>query len=374
MSTVQTVQATLDNVRLFLVDVTLFSAFRKAKTEDIKAAKGVEVHADEVLTLGSQRVFDTTKLNVFTRLKDRMHRTCQKYGTPFLSGYAVPDSRAETVADELDKIVAEAMGEKATLLVNYEDWLDKFCQDHVEWEPQIRAKAFSRAYIDNRVGFKYQVIRVAAARDDGALVDGLSDQVGGLLGNLLRDVAQMAEDLQVDSLTGREKVTRKALRPLKAARDKMLGFTFLDPRVQAVADMIDAVCNALPGDGPIEGADLAMLWGITGMLADPGKMMKVAESWQPDNTGSFLDSLRPAPQIEVSMQPEQVQQAPAAATAAAIVAPAAFAAGAFALDAQLLSPAAPAADPFAGLAMQGFPAFAPEVMQPDLAALFGAGL
>jgi hypothetical protein len=129
------------------------------------------------------------------------------------------------------------------------------------------------------------------------MAQGLDDQVGGLLGSLLRDVAQVAEELQRGSLSGKEKVTRKALRPLKAVREKILGFTFLDPRVQAVADMIDSVCAALPADGPIEGTNLAMLWGITSMLGDPRRVMAVADGYDPGDPASFLDSLRPAPSV-----------------------------------------------------------------------------
>jgi len=52
--TVNVIKQHLDHVLLFLVNVSLFSAFRKARSEGIKAAKGVDLHADDVLTLGSQ--------------------------------------------------------------------------------------------------------------------------------------------------------------------------------------------------------------------------------------------------------------------------------------------------------------------------------
>lgn len=300
----------LDHVRLFLIEVTLFSAFRKAKTEDIRAAKGVDLHPDEVLTLGSQRVFDAQRLNVFNRLKDRMHRVCMKFGTPFLSGYAIPDSRADQASAELEAIINEAMVEKANLVANYDSYLQTFCDAHPDWAPQIKAKAFTASYIDARIGFKYTAMRVSAARDDGKMVDNLTAQVGGLLGNLLQDVGEMARSLQADSLSGRDKVTRKALRPLKAARDKLVGFTFLDARVQAIADMIDTVCDAVPADGPVEGADLAMLWGITGMLMDPVRMMAVADTYQPDSAADFLATLCPQ---AVELAPAVTADAAAAA-------------------------------------------------------------
>lgn len=300
---VQFTSKDLGAVLLFSIDVRLFSAYRKVKSEDILKAKNVEIHPDDVLTLGSQRVFAKEGLNVFNRLRERMHRVCQKFGIPFLSGYAIPDSRADAAAEDLQKIVAEAHAEKAKLLGSYHQLLDDFCAKNTQWEAQIRAKAFSPAYIEDRMKFAFHAVRVSAAREEGSLATGLEASVGGLLGELLQDIAKSAEDLQKDSLTQREKVTRKALRPLKAARDKILGFTFLDPRLQAVADMIDAVCSAIPQDGPIEGANLTMLWGITGMLADPRKVMAVAETFSPSDADAFLNSLRPAPLVEVDAPP-----------------------------------------------------------------------
>ena len=293
----------LGAVLLFSVDVRLFSAYRKVKSEDIKKAKGVDLRPDDVLTLGSQRVFSKEALNIFNRFRERMHRVCQKYGIPFLGGYAIPDSRADEASAELDKIVAEAMAEKTKLLGNYDALLDDFCAKHVEWEPQIRAKAFSPAYIEDRMRFTYHAVQVSAARDSGPMASGLEQQVGGLLGELLHDIATAATDMQKESLAARDKVTRKALRPLKAARDKIDGFTFLDHRLQAVVQMIDQVVGAMPADGPIEGTDLAMLWSITGMLADPGMVMNVAATYQPSDADAFLASLRPAPLVVVDAQP-----------------------------------------------------------------------
>ena len=285
----------LSAVLLFVVEVQLFSAYRKVKSADIKEAKGVDIEADGVLTLGSQRVFEKSRLNVFNRHRESMHRTCRKYGVPFLGGYAIPDTHGDAAAQELDTIVAEAMAEKGRLLADYEKLLEDFCAANVQWEKQIRARAFTPQYIDERVKYAYHAMRVSAPRDRGSMASGLEGQVGGLLGELLKDIAATAQDVQKESLAGREKVTRKTLRPLKAARDKLLGFVFLDPRVEAVAEMIDAVCGAVPPDGPIAGADLAMLWGITGMLMDPAKVMAVAEGYQPTSAADFLASLRPAP-------------------------------------------------------------------------------
>lgn len=268
----------LNEVVLFVLEVSLFSGSKKVKPADLKAARGVELTPDDVLTLGTQKVFDPESLNQLNRLKSAMHRDCLAVGTRFLgpNSYAVPESRAEQLARNLDDIVSKAMAQKTVLVANYNILLDDYCHERPVWAKSIRSNAFSKAYVDERIQFSYVSMQVTAPRVSEFLGSSLDAKASGILLNLLKDVAEIAEKLDECSLLGRESVTRKALRPLKAAREKLLGFTFLDSRIQAVANMIASVEMALP-DGPISGSHLAMLTGITEILRSPDRVLAVAQ-------------------------------------------------------------------------------------------------
>jgi hypothetical protein len=56
---------------------------------------------------------------------------------------------------------------------------------------------------------------------------------------------------------GREEITRKTLRPIKAMRSKLAGLQFLDPAVVETVQLIDDTLSALPKYGAITGDDLA---------------------------------------------------------------------------------------------------------------------
>jgi hypothetical protein len=58
---------------------------------------------------------------------------------------------------------------------------------------------------------------------------------------------------------GREEITRKTLRPIKAMRSKLAGLQFLDPTVAETVQRIDDTLNGLPKYGVITGDDLAMV-------------------------------------------------------------------------------------------------------------------
>lgn len=287
------VEQTLSNVLLFTLDVRLISGSKRVRPEDIEAAKNVQLEADEVFTLGSKKVFDPERLAIFKRLKERMHRECLRFGTAWLTGYAVPESKVDDVAAALEVIRKDADKEVADLLKNYQGYLDEFCAANPAWADSIRVNAYTEQYIRQRLHFGFNATRVLPARSEGLLANNLQQEVGGLLGAVLRDVAEEAEALQKRSLAGKDQKTRKVLSPLRAAHSKLLGFAFLDRRVVAVAAMIESFLSSMPGDGPIEGTSLAMLWAITTILSDPARTLEVAEQFDTHGKEAFLGALMP---------------------------------------------------------------------------------
>jgi hypothetical protein len=83
-----------------------------------------------------------------------------------------------------------------------------------------------------------------------------------LFGQLCREVRTAARAAFEQSYVGKSSVTRKALRPILAMREKLSGLVFLDPQVGAMIATIDTTLDELPRSGPIEGRDLNMLAGL----------------------------------------------------------------------------------------------------------------
>lgn len=291
--TLETTTQHLNNVVLIDIAVRLVSGRKRIKADEIEDAKGVEIQVDDVMTLGSKKVFDPEKLQVFDRLREQMHRECRRVGTAFLSGYAIPESKVDALTVVLDGICQKAEVERAALVQHYDDYLTKYCDERPEWAAVIRQSAYSVDYIRERISFSFSGIKVVPGRDNGVLSRNLQNQVGGMLGSLLRDVADEAEQLQERSLKGKDKKTRKVLSPLIACREKLLGFSFLDPRLEGVANVIKTVESKMPSHGPIEGDSLAWLWAITSVLCDPEKTLAMAQSFM-DDADRAMSKLMPA--------------------------------------------------------------------------------
>lgn len=285
----QVVQQTLDEVLLFVLEVKLFHGNRKVNPTDLAAALGVEVTQDDVFTLGVKRVFDKEFVNKLNRVKSAMERACLNAGTPFLGGYAVPDKKADAVSQELESLVLKGNSVKSEILMNFTKICDAYAAQHPQWESVIKGHGFSESYVRDRIQFGWRAIRVSAGRSEGLIADGLSEEVGGMLGSLLGGIAKAAERFIHESLhqkyvsggntvfRKRTEVTRKAFRPLVAAREKLLGFYFLDPRLKPLCEMIDHVLATMPDDGPIDGVNLTNLFGLASVLTNSKLALEIGE-------------------------------------------------------------------------------------------------
>lgn len=273
----QIVTQALDEILLFVLDVRLFHGNRKLQSKDLSDALAVDVPSDDVYSLGVKRVFDKEYVNKLSRVKSAMERQCINIGPKFsgLGGFAIPEAKADSLAAELDQLVVKGNAIKTDIVARFDDIGRDYVSKHPKWQDVFEKNAFSKSYVDNQVHFGYRCIKIMAARETGSVADGLAQEVGGLLGNLLRDIAVAARRFMDESLAGRADVTRKALRPLKAARDKLSGFTFLDQRVGPLCTMIDKVLASMPDEGAIEGHHLTNLIGMASILRDSQLALQV---------------------------------------------------------------------------------------------------
>lgn len=324
MSQQQVVQQTLDEVLLFVLEVKLFHGNRKVNPTDLAAALGVEVTQDDVFTLGVKRVFDKEFVNKLNRVKSAMERACLNAGTPFLGGYAVPDKKADSVSQELESLVLKGNSVKSDILANFTKICDAYASQHPQWESVIKGNGFSETYVRDRIQFGWRAIRVSAGRSEGLIADGLSEEVSGLLGSLLSGIAKAAErciheSLHQKTVSGgntvvqkRTEVTRKAFRPLVAAREKLLGFYFLDPRLKPLCEMIDHVLATMPDDGPIDGVNLTNLFGLASILTNSKLALEIGEqaSTQDANTvfEQFFTSANQTMSLPSGLVPQLGQQ------------------------------------------------------------------
>lgn len=290
--------AKLNNIVLFYLKCSLFHGNRKLDASDLQGAMGVTIDVKankDVIALGVKRVFDKTELAKITAIKRAMITACALVGTPFMNGFAVPAHKADALWAELDALVARGQGLKASLLARYQTILEEYAKANPKWSGIIQACAFSQGYVEDQIQFDFGASRLSPADDNGPMAEALTTKVGGILGSLLLDISKAANHLGENSLNSKTGVTRKAFRPLLSMADKLDGFTFVDPRVGNLADMIRHVLSTMPDEGRIEGADLRNLVGLTSILANPDRALVVGQQVSDDGVADAFDLLFGAP-------------------------------------------------------------------------------
>ena len=78
---------------------------------------------------------------------------------------------------------------------------------------------------------------------------GLDNALSGLSGQILSEISQQARETLEASFQGKTSVTRRALSPLKAMRDKLDGLSFVDSSFRAVVRDLDRRLATIPVRG-----------------------------------------------------------------------------------------------------------------------------
>lgn len=283
----------LDELVAINLDISLWSARRKMTPEDFG---GAELPPEELATLGSKRIADPQSLKIFNTLKARAFSYLDRHGVRFMCGWAIPETKAGIIVDELVKIRDEFFAAKAAFLSDYEENLRSWIEKHQEWSGIIRNSTVSSDYVRARLGFRWQVYKVAPLmqhESQNAVAEaGLAEEVTGLASTLFEEVSQLANEIWKKVYMGRTEVSHKALSPLRTLKEKLTGLSFIEPHVAPVAEIIEAAINRMPPKGSITGTDLLLLQGLVCLLRNSNDLLahsqKLIEGYGP---ATVLDAI-----------------------------------------------------------------------------------
>jgi hypothetical protein len=198
----------------------------------------------------------------------------------FAKSYAIPRANVKVVFDELGVLETKFAEARTQFLVTYDEEKQRWADQYPGYEQLIETELLPKAAVEAKLSFGYtpfcindvddELSQAVANRGSGPIVLGLSAQ-------LFLEVAMQTRDLIKRSLFGRNEVTQKFLRPLRAIREKLAGLAFLDATVTPLVDTIDTVLAQLPARGKITGVPLEALRGVLSLLTDVNKMRQHAQ-------------------------------------------------------------------------------------------------
>jgi hypothetical protein len=304
----------LNDLMALNLDVKIWTARKKLTPADFG---GAELPPEELASLGSKKICDPKELRVFGTLKARAVNLLDRTGVRFLGGWGIPEDKADEVVAELTSIRADFLNAKAQFLSRYDEAVKNWIVQHPGWESLIGSSPVSADYVRSRLDFRWQLFKLLPPTDN-AVGHGLQNEVTELGGTLFDEVAKAATDTWHRCFEGKDKVTHKALSPLRSIHAKLAGLSFVEPRVVPVVDLLDTAFNRIPKRGHIQGSALVMLQGVVSLLRDPVTLVahgqKILEGQDAADilSGLVADTIpvvqEDVPAETVGFVPESVQQ------------------------------------------------------------------
>lgn len=262
-----TLTAITDRITFVMLVVSIWSGRKKLRGEDL--ALDGRLPPEDLISLGSKRVCDPEALRVFHRLKKAAERICLQKGTRFMGGFAVEQSAAAAIAEELAAIKHLFDAEITQFRANYDQALDAWIAALPDrhWEAPIRRAIEPADIVGRRFGFRFDLVSITPAPNAGTL----GEDIAALGNGVFDEVAQWARELK-DSFASKPTLNRRALGTFRRIREKMDCLSFVDSRIQPVVDAIDQWFARVPATGPINGAVLTEGFALALLLSDPERM------------------------------------------------------------------------------------------------------
>lgn len=276
-----------------MLDVHIWSGRRHLEKTDLIHANPEfsKLPEKDLANLGSVKICDPDDIKKFQAIKGRAERAVQRAGLPILGATGVPLGKFDELHLELKKCQSDFRTLEDAFVKSYDDRIEDWKQKHVLQNPawaRLFREIPTAKHVAGRLGFDFHAYRISAPSEDLAsdLNTGFQEEMGGLKGKLLDEVAAEASKLMSDylmgrngngSVTRREYVTPKTLGPLKRSAMKLKSFSFLDPSIGPLADWIDSCLAPLPVIGQIRDKDLVAVWSIARALSSPTQAIRVAE-------------------------------------------------------------------------------------------------
>jgi hypothetical protein len=265
----------LNDVMVVSLDVCIWSGRKKLRPEDLTASG--RLPPADLVSLGSKRLCSPDALQPFFQVKRRAEARCQAIGVRFARAFAIPKAAAKPLLAQLNELALQFREARSAFLAAYDAERARWQEQHPGYEQLIAAELLPQAAVAARLAFGYEVFAINTVDGDGELAalleqGGAGNLAGGLVGALYQEVASEACAFMRHSLTGRDEVTQKFLRPVRALRQKLAGLAFLDAGIAPLVDSIDEVLATVAPKGCIDGASLAALRGVVTLLTDPGRM------------------------------------------------------------------------------------------------------
>ena len=274
-----------EGVYVFNYKVSLISTMRLAGEENIKSILGVQQIPKSMRALLAQNVIPREIINPLEKYKKRARDYLIKHAThDELLGWIIDPNRCDEIISKMENFRLDFFDAKNRILVEYDahreahlDTLRESCKDieNIDCEAFIGAVRKAQPeldYLDQQIQFVMLKPRLITL--DPEEIKQVSE---GVYQQALKEIGKRA----VQAADFKEVPAK--IRALDEIEQKLTGLSYIDNRMQVIADGLLATGKTLPGyvsgkkDAP-ENISLSLaLTGIFSIIADTQRITEAAE-------------------------------------------------------------------------------------------------
>lgn len=269
---------TLENVVAVQILFPIWSARKTLNATDLKLGDAPD---KDLISLGSKFTTNPKALKVFSTLKRRAERLCQKFGVSFMGGYAIPFEKADFISEGLNEIVAEFQREKAIYLQNHAEIQSKWLDQWPEFRGVLEREQITADQVSGRISATFSMFKLQPMGD--GLSSGLEEQVDQLSSTLDSDILKEANKL-LSSLNSAIKPSKTNVKGLTKLKDKVEGLAFLNGKYKKLTDEISKVENQIGASYSLSFDDQTKLSGLLYRMTTPDRLNELMEQVNANNT------------------------------------------------------------------------------------------
>ena len=163
---------------------TQWTGTRAMHEGDFAIGTGGQLPPKEVTkSLGLKAIIDTQHLRVFDRLKHKAEAVLEGCGVRYLSGWAIPESKADQVFKSLDALVEQYSMEKADFLSRYDSLVKEWAEQNPSFAKEIMEGKLDVNAVSERISAGYESFRLQPVSAEKAVA--LAKSIGGLASELI---------------------------------------------------------------------------------------------------------------------------------------------------------------------------------------------
>lgn len=237
----------IDKLAMVRLDISIWSARARLNASDLKDTSVLPPTA--MVSLGSKKLFDPTKLRVFGALKQQAVRMLDCYGTRFIGGWATDVAKLPEIEPKLVDIGAKFHNAVQDFFAGYDvginDWVSKF----PAYESVLRQAVPTKTQLQKKFSFDWQTFQIAPVGNDSFLHNNTKDAISNLNQDAIADVAGIIQGIYDASFKDKQTVKKTAFRPFAQLTTKLQSLAFIYPYFNDLNNLLTSIIHGYSNKG-----------------------------------------------------------------------------------------------------------------------------